>query len=138
MYSRLNVDYNPEHRLAICRPKGLLDGTFARLLLDFLLAVEEDPSQHPFIRLLDLVAIDEVHLTSRDVSDYSSARRAATNHLPHFRTAIVAPTPFANGTARFYETLMQGSKIEVGVFWDHRAAAEWLGVPVSVLMPAMT
>jgi hypothetical protein len=133
MYDRLNIGYNPEHQLATCRPKGLIDGKFTGLLLDFLLAVEEDPSQHPFNRLLDLSAIDGVFLTEREVADYSTARRGATAQLPPFRTAIVAPGPLANAMGRIYEIFMQGSKIEVSVFWEPRPAADWLGVPIDVV-----
>ena len=133
MFDRLNIEYDSEHRLAICRVNGSFDGTFARQLLSFLLAVEEDPSQHPFNRLLDLSGVTEVHLTADEVSQFAKARRSATDHLPHFRTAIVAPSPLANGTARIYEMLMQSSKIQVSVFWEPNDAAVWLGIPGEVI-----
>jgi hypothetical protein len=132
MFERLNIEYNSQHRLAICRPKGLLDGEFSSQMLSFLLAVEEDPSQHPFNRLLDLSAIDEVRLSVLQLADYCKGRRTATDHLPEFRTAIIAPGALPNGTARIYEVLMQGSRIEVCVFWEPQAAADWLGVPYQV------
>ena len=132
MFRRLHIEYNSEHRLAICRPSGVLDGEFTGQLLSFLIAVEEEPSQHPFNRLLDLAAIEGVRLTASELFQYSKGRRDATDHLPHFRTAIVAPNALANGVARMYEVLMQGSKIQVSVFWESRTAADWLGVPENV------
>ena len=136
VFDRLNIEYNSEHRLAICRADGLVDGEFTGQLLRFLLTVEEDPAQHPFNRLLDLSAVNEVHLTCDELSEYATARRAATDRLPQFRTAIVAPGALANGIARIYEMLMQGSKIQVSVFWEPHAAAVWLGVPDMSLQPA--
>jgi hypothetical protein len=134
MFDALKIHIDAEHRLAICRPEGLLDAKLARQLMLFLMAMEESQLE-PLNRLLDLTAIDQVWLTSQQVFDMSGARRAAAANLSRFRTAIIAPDPLAFGTARMYETLMHRSNNEVGVFWDPASAAVWLGVPDNVVHP---
>src|SRR5437879_6595858 len=122
MYDALNIDFNSRHRLAVCRPHGTIDEYFTTQL-----AVEEvcEPSN----RLLDLTLITDIHLSSMGILDYAEARRQATAHLPQFRTAIIAPGPEAEATARIFATLMQVSKIEVAIFPNASSAAHWLGVP---------
>jgi hypothetical protein len=134
MFEALKIHIDAEHRLAICRPEGLLDAKLARQLMLFLMALEEFRWE-PINRLLDLTAIDQVWLTSRQLFDISGARRAAAANLSHFRTAIIAPEPLAFGMARMYETLMHRSNNEVSVFWEPASAAAWLGVPEKAVQP---
>jgi hypothetical protein len=131
------IAFDDEHRLAVYRPQGLLDMGLAARLLDFLLALETaDPE--PFDRLLDLTAVAEIRLTATEMFYIAQTRRAATAGRRHFRTAILAPTPLAYGMGRMYEVLVEGSAIHVGVFRDAGGAADYLGVPRSVVEPPAT
>jgi hypothetical protein len=126
MYEALNVDFNYKHRLAICRPRTIIDEYFIFQVLNFLLALEE--VSKPFNRLLDLTLVTDIPLTTREIQQYAEARRRATAHLPNLRTAIIAPGPEAEALARLYAMLMKDSTIEVGIFADASSAAKWLGV----------
>jgi hypothetical protein len=132
MYDALKIDFNAEHRLAVCRPVGILRVDHASQLLNFLLAFE-DSNPEPFNRLLDLSLVSEVRLKSWMIYEYAWARREATAHLPTFRTAIIAPDPSAEEVALIYATLMESSKIQVGVFRGATSVAKWLGVPETVV-----
>jgi hypothetical protein len=132
MRDRLKIEISAEHRLAICRPAGLFGAEHAVQLLNFLLAFE-DSNPEPFNRLLDLSLATEIRLSGAVIYEFARARREATAHLPPFRTAIIAPDPSAEEVALIYATLMEGSKIQVGVFGDSSSAAHWLGVPEKVV-----
>ena len=128
MDGAFKVHFDAQHRLSIDRLAGLVDTKMIeQLLAQTQLLEQSDPT--PFNRLLDLTDVIELHLNGPQVLALSKSRRAATAHRPRVRVAIVAPNPLANGLARVYETLMEGSQEEVVVFWDSRMAADWLGVP---------
>jgi hypothetical protein len=131
------VVYDDTHRLAVCRPEGVLDMSLAADILDFALALEA-ANPEPFDRLLDLTAVAEIRLSGDQMYHIAQVRRAATARRRPFRTAILAPSAFAYGTGRMYEVLMEGSAVEVGVFRDAGAAAGWLGVPRAVVAPPAT
>jgi len=132
MYEALKIDFNSMHRLAICRPRGPIDHEFAKQLLNFLLALEEASSE-PFDRLLDMTLVTEVSLNSAAIYAYADARRKATAHLSQFCTAIIAADPDAESAALLYASLMEGSKIKVGVFHATEPAAHWLDVPLEIV-----
>ena len=132
MSERLKIDFSAEHRLAICRPVGLVGTELVGQILHFLLAVEEC-NQEPFNRLLDLTLATDIQLSGIVLYTYARARREATAHLLTFRTAIVASDPDTEDVAQIYAKLMEGSKIQVRIFSDTSSAANWLGVPDKVV-----
>jgi len=131
MYDSLNIDFNSKHRLAICRPHGIIDEYFTIQLLNFLLAVEEVCD--PLNRVLDLTLAADIPLSNISIQEYADARRQATAHLRQFRTAIIAPGADAAAAARIFAMLMRDSKIEVDIFRNTSSAAEWLRVPEEVV-----
>jgi hypothetical protein len=137
MSDPLNIAFDDERRLAVCRPEGHLDADLSARLLAFLMALEAAEPE-PFGRLLDLAAVAGVRLTADEMYHIARTRRAATVGRRPFRTAILAPTILTYGIGRMYEVLMEGSAVEVGVFRDAGGAAGWLGVPRSVVEPPAT
>ena len=131
MYNPLKIDVDPAHRLAICRPVEVFGAEHTGQLLKFLIAFE-DSNPKPFDRLLDLSRVTDLQISGPVIYEYARNRRQTTAHLPPFRTAIIAPDPSAEEVALIYATLMEGSKIQVGIFQDAIAAAEWLHVPEAV------
>ena len=51
------------------------------------------------------------------------------------KSAFFAETTVGYGIARMYESLMEGAMIQVRAVRTRAAAAEWLGVPLDVLLP---
>lgn len=127
MNERLKVYFDREHQLVICRPVGTLSAQDTGELLYFLRGVEgSEPG--PFNRLLDLSLVTEIELRSAAIYEYARARREDTHHFQRFRSAVIAPTPETEVAAEIYATLMESSTIEVRIFGDTEAAANWLGV----------
>lgn len=132
MDNPLEIDFDRTYRLAICRPVGLFEAEHLRQLLNFLLGWEAS-GRPEFNRLLDLGRVTEIQISSAAIYEYARARREATAHLRPFRTAIIAVDPSAEEFALVYAKLMQGSKIQVGIFRDTSPAADWLCVPEEVI-----
>jgi hypothetical protein len=130
----LQVHFNLDHRLATCRPTGILGAKHAADLLNFLIPLERS-NPEPFNRLLDLTLVNEFELTNTVIPLYAMARQHSTEHLSSFRTAIIAPEGrhSAEAAAQLYATLMKDSKIQVRVFDNASLAAAWLGVPEKAL-----
>jgi hypothetical protein len=130
MYEALNIEFNSEHRLVICRPQ-VMDDCSAMEILNFLLAMEA--VAEPFDRIADLTYATEHSVSTAAIQEYAERRLQNLSNLAPFRAAIIAPRPDSAATGNLYATLMKGSKVEVGVFPDARSAAEWLGVPEAAI-----
>jgi hypothetical protein len=126
MYETLNIEFQSEHRLFICRPR-VVDDCSAMEILDFLLALEA--VAEPFNRVVDLTNATEYGLSSATIREYAEKRLQNLTDLAPFRAAMISPHPDSVAAGNLYATLMKGSKVEVGVFPNANAAAEWLGVP---------
>jgi hypothetical protein len=100
-------------------------------LLDFLLPFEQTHLE-PFNRLLDLTGVTQIYLTGADIHTYANARREATARLPASRTAIIAHDS-TETVGQLYGILMKGSKIQVRTFENASSAADWLGVPETIV-----
>ena len=131
MERRVKIDFNPTYRLAICRPVGVFGRQHVGQLLNFLLGLEDSDSE-PFNRLLDLTLVTKIRISGPAIYEYARARCEATANLRPFRTAIIARDSSAVELALVYGTLMEGSKIQVGIFRDISSAADWLCVPEAV------
>jgi hypothetical protein len=131
MDNPLKIELERTYRLAICRPVGFFGPEHAGQLLNFLFAFESSEPEK-FNRLLDLSQVTELRMSDSIIYEFAAARREATANLPPFRTAIIAADPSAEDVAMAYATLMEGSKIQVGIFRDASSAADWLCVPESV------
>jgi hypothetical protein len=131
MDNPLKIDFNPTYRLAIFRPVGLFGAQHLGQVLNFLIPLESS-NPVPFNRLLDLTLVTEIRISGPAIYEFARARREATAHLPPFRTAIIAADSSAEEVALVYATLMEGSKIQVGIFPDASSAADWLCVPEAV------
>lgn len=132
MDNPLKIHFNPTYRLAICRSEEVFGGEHTEQLLNFLLPFESS-NPEPFNRLLDLTLVTEIRISGPAIYEYARARRKATANLPPFRTAIIAPDPSAEEVALIYATLMDGSRIQVGIFRDITSAADWLCVPEAAI-----
>ena len=83
----IKIDFHVWHRIAICRPRGVLSEKHTAQLLHFLIPLENHNPER-FNRLLDLTLIKDVDLNSAAIRGYAAERLAATDHLAPFRTAI--------------------------------------------------
>jgi hypothetical protein len=129
--------YHPEWELITWHPSGVLDDQLLDDIVDFAEIQERVPKARPFNRYTDLGGLTHIRLAVGHVLKVAKRRRARREGHPPVRSAIFADKIVSFGTARMYETLMEGSVIEVRAFRERAAAAEWLGTPVAVLSPPL-
>jgi hypothetical protein len=122
----------PDHKLITWYPTGVLDLEMASMIIHFI-GFQEKILDDPFDRFADWSRLTDVQLNFVEVTDCATLRREAYADGPPVRSAFFATNPVAFGIARMFATLMEPSPIDVQVFCQIEAAAEWLQVPVVAL-----
>jgi hypothetical protein len=124
--------FHSDCRLITWRPRGVLDDSVADEIVAFVEGQEQlDPE--PFNRFTDLSELDEIRLRFGHIFNLAVQRRMRTANNPRVKSAFFSNTVVGFGIARMYETLMDGSTVDVRAFRDLAAAAVWLGVPEATL-----
>ena len=126
------IEFHPDIRLLIYRPRGLID----EAVLNKVISVIEDleaATQEPFNRFSDTSETHEVELNFRYVIHVSLHRRLSHKGRAPVKSAILATDSTLIHYARLHALLTQGSPINVRVFKDRKDAADWLNVPVERL-----
>lgn len=113
--------------LMVGRPKGILDADLADKLLRFI-EIKEVETETGFNRFCDLTRLEGIRLSLTDIVDLTDRRRSFNPNDVRVKSALLAIHPLAFGIARMYEQLLESHRIEVQVFRQLEAAAEWLGV----------
>jgi hypothetical protein len=113
--------------LMVCRPKRVLDASAAKQIVEFV-EIKEVETETGFDRFCDLTGLDSIHLSSADVMELAVRRRTFNPNDVRVKSAFLATNPLAVGVARMYEQLLNSPRIEVRVFSELEAAAEWLVV----------
>jgi hypothetical protein len=117
--------------LLIWQPEGVFDEELGNRMLEFM-EREERTGTQPFHRYADLTRITDIRLRFGHTFQVAERRKALYPGKP-VKAAIYCEWVVGYGLARMYEALMEGGPIEVRVFRERDAAAEWLGVPLSYL-----
>ncbi|HET6408076.1 MAG TPA: hypothetical protein VFG14_09360 [Chthoniobacteraceae bacterium] len=128
--------YNPTERLETWYPEGLLDHSMAALMVNYI-GFAERVVDEPFNRFADLSRITAVRLNFIELATLAAERREAYGGPP-VKSAFLAVSAPAYGVARMFGSLMEASPIDVEVFRNAPAAAQWLDVPVQALQPEWT
>jgi hypothetical protein len=123
--------YFPKFKLTTWHPKGVFDEPFADKLIAFI-EWEEYIQQAPWDRYADLSGLTQIRISLDHVVDTARRRRFVPEPV---KSALFADRPDGLELAKTYERLMEGAVITVRSFHDREAAAEWLEVPPSILMP---
>ena len=118
--------------LMVGRPNGILDAQTAERIVDFV-EIKEKELEAGFNRFCDLSRLDSINLSSKDLMQLATRRRAFNPNTAHVKSAFLAAHPLAFGVARMYQLLLHSSRIEVRVFQDIESAAEWLSVKPDML-----
>jgi hypothetical protein len=126
--------YYPKFKLTTWHPQGTFDAALADKILEFI-EWEEYLQDAPFDRYTDLSGIAEIRIGIGNMIEIARRRR--------FVREPVKSALFGHDRARFdlaqtYERLMDdAAMIQVRSFSDRKAAAEWLEVPETILLPAV-
>jgi len=127
------VQFHPEQRLIVWRPRGSLD---EKVIGDVVAALGqlEMELHEPFNRFTDSTGVSAVDINYEYVFTVALYRRFAYATRPPIKSAVLATDPTLVDYARLHALVMRGSSIEVRVFPDDRlAVAQWLGAPVELI-----
>ena len=111
---------------------GVLDIKTAEEIVEFV-ETKEASTETGFNRFCDTSQLDGIHLSSQEVRQLAARRRTFNPNDIRVKSAFYAPHPLAFGIARMYEQMLNSKRIEVRVWDDMQAAADWLGVDLGRL-----
>ncbi|HMH44199.1 MAG TPA: hypothetical protein VK557_11995 [Pyrinomonadaceae bacterium] len=129
----LDVEFYEDIRLIVWRPRGLVNKTAVNKIIT-VLGEFETALKEPFNRFSDTVASDAVDLNFEYIISVSLYRRRFYGKRPPIKSAILATDSTLIHYGKVHALLTQGSPINVRVFQDRKEAAQWLGVPIAILM----
>jgi|SRR5215475_11413904 len=129
-----DVEFHEDIGLLIYRPRGSLNRTAINKIIS-LIGELEFTFKKPFNRFLDTIAADAIDLTLEYVRGVSLYRRRFYGNRPPIKVAILATESVMANYGQLHASLSKGSPINVRVFQDRKEAAEWLSVPVELLLP---
>jgi hypothetical protein len=127
------LEFHQDIRLLIYRPCGLIDEAAINKVIS---AIEdlEAATREPFNRFSDTSETHEVELNFRYVINVSLHRRLSYKGRAPVKSAILATDSTLIHYARLLVLLTEGSSIKVQVFHDRKEVAQWLGVPLELLV----
>jgi hypothetical protein len=128
-----DVEFYEDIRLIVWRPHGLVDKSAVNKIIT-VIAELETTSKEPFNRFSDTVRADAVDLNFEYIIHVSLYRRSFYGKRPLIKSAILATDETLIHYGKVHALLTQGSPINVRVFQDRKEAAQWLGVPIAILL----
>ena len=128
-----DVKFYEDIRLIVWRPRGLLNREAVNRIIT-VIGELETTLEEPFNRFSDTVGADAVDLNFEYIIQVSLYRRAFYGKRPPIKSAILATDATLVHYGKVHALLTQGSPINVRVFQDRKEAAQWLGVPIAILM----
>lgn len=128
-----DVDYIEDANLLIWRPRGVLNEGLVNNIIVFVREQEETLGR-PFNRFTDLSAVDAVDLNFDYVFHIALYRRLSYAGSK-VKSAFYVSSSDAAHYAKLHALVTGRSALQVSIFTDREAAAEWLGIAVESLMP---
>ena len=92
------------------------------------IGIKESNFETGFNRFCDLTHLEGICLSSGEVAELAGRRSAFNPNDVRIKSAFLATDPLASGIARMYAEFLSSPRIEVRVFAELAAAAEWLAV----------
>jgi hypothetical protein len=115
------------------KPHGILDQALVNEVVAFIDTAEKRASK-PFNRFADMSALDMVDLNFKFVFDIALHRRLTYAGYPPAKSAFYVTSQATAHYAKLHAMLNDYSPLDVSLFTDRAAAAEWLGVPDEALI----
>src|SRR2546423_15126907 len=128
-----DVEFHKDIGLLIFRPHGLIDEAAINKVVSVIEGIEAE-TQEPFNRFSDTSDTHEVELNFKYVIRVSLHLRLFHKGRAPVKSAILATDSTLVHYARLLVLLTEASSIKVRVFQERAEAAQWLGVPVELLV----
>ena len=128
-----DVEFYEDFRLLVYRPRGLVNKAAINKIITVLGELEFTLNE-PFNRFSDTVGADAIDLNFEYIISVSLYRRRFYGKRPPIKSAILATDATLIHYAKVHALLTHGSPINVRVFQDRSEVAQWLGVPIAILL----
>jgi hypothetical protein len=115
------------------KPHGILDQALVNQVVAFIDTAEKRTSK-PFHRFTDMSALDMVDLNFKFVFEIALHRRLTAAPKPAVKSAFYVTSSATTHYIKLHAMLTDYSPLDVSLFTDRAAAAEWLGVPEEALI----
>jgi hypothetical protein len=127
-----DVKFESELNLLLWKPHGVLDEKAVNQILAFIREeeAENDKSERRFI---DTTNLTEVDLNFHYVFHVALYRRLSRQGRPQIRTAFFVKNPAFEHYVKLHALLTDHSPLQVRLFKEQKAAAQWLDVPLESL-----
>jgi hypothetical protein len=127
-----NVKFHGDTRLLVWKPLGVVDEAVVNKILSFL-GDQEATSRNPFDRFTDTSEQGPVKLTFKYVFHVALYRRLTYAGRPPVKSAFFVTDPKVARLVKLHAIVTDHSPLQVEMFDDRQAAADWLGVPITSL-----
>jgi len=127
-----DVLFHHDLRLMVFRPRGILDEKRVDEIVA-LLEREEKRAHREFDRFSDLSKLDAIRLSFQHVVRVSLHRLLSYSKHPPVKSAFYVTSDEAAQIVNIHAIMTDRSPLQVAMFRDLTAAAEWLGVSVENL-----
>ena len=128
-----DVEFYEDIRLIVWRPRGLVNQAAVNKIIT-VLGELETAHKEPFNRFCDTMGADAVDLNFEYIIHVSLYRRSFYGKRPPIKSAILATDATLIHYGKVHALLTQGSPINVRIFQDRKETAQWLGVPIAMLL----
>ena len=128
-----HVLFRKELSLILWKPHGILDQPLVNEIIAFIETAERRASK-PFNRFTDMSALDMVDLNFNFVFYIALHRRLTYAPNPPVKSAFYVTSSATTHYVKLHAMLTDYSPLDVSLFTDRAAAAEWLGVPGEALI----
>jgi hypothetical protein len=128
-----HVLFRKELSLILWQPHGILDESLVNEVITFIETAERRAGK-PFNRFSDLSVLDMVDLNFKFVFHIALGRRISATPKPSVKSAFYVTSPATEHYVKLHAMLTDYSPLDVSLFTDRAAAAEWLGVPGEALV----
>jgi hypothetical protein len=129
-----DVTFYTEQRLWVWRPRGILDEKTVSQITTFIGTLEAT-SGAPFDRFTDTTLSDAIDLSFDYVFHIAVYRRMTYAGHPKVKSAFLVKWGKSDHEAKLHALLTKRSSLDVRLFEELGAAANWLAVPLALLQP---
>ena len=119
----------------VWRPRGIVDEKVVNQVTTFIGSTEAT-SKSPFNRFTDTTLPDVIDLSFDYIFHVALYRRMSYAGHPKVKSAFLVKWGKSDHQAKLHALLTQRSSLDVRLFEELEAAAEWLDVPAELLQPA--
>jgi len=125
--------FHAEWRLMTWHPTGILTNERADRAVELLESTEKLEGR-PFHRYIDMTGYTRIKIDIDHIVRLARRRKRSYKGAL-VKTGFYAARLLSLSIAQMYAELLTGSRIQACIFRDRALAADWLGMPVTILQP---